>query len=367
MLIPRLDRGGAEMVLSYLLRGMDHSRYALRVIVLKNATVEVPIPDDVPIERIQARRFSTALPGLTWILRRRPPDVLIAHMSLPGAWAVIARKLSRRRFALAIVEHNPPTVQYANDTFRRRLVPFFIRRTYRHADALVSIANSSSADLERLLGVEPGVVQTIPNPVIDEDFETRLMEPPDHPWLADPSGRLLVGIGRLVPQKDFALLIRAFARVAPEFPDLRLVIYGEGHLRPELEALAAELAVANRVSLPGLTKNPYPALRRCSALALSSVYEGGPLVAVEAVACGARIVATSVGFLAEFLDPGAGDVVVPERTPEAFADGIRRVLTKEPQEPGRADRIAPYRIHEAARTYEQLIDRLVAGRRTQEG
>lgn len=359
MLIPHLDRGGAEMVVSYLLRGMDRSRFALRVILLENAAIEVPVPDDVRVDRIRARSFATALPGLTRLLRDDPPDVLIAHMSLPGAWAVIARKLARRRFRIAIVEHNQPTVEYANETFRRRLIPFFIRRTYPHADALVSIAASSSTDLERLLGVEHGTVQTIPNPSIPDDFEERLMQPPDHPWLLDPDGPVLVGIGRLVPQKDFDLLLRAFALVAPEVPSLRLIIYGEGSLRPELEALAAELAVTDRVALPGVTGNPYPALRCCSAFTLSSLYEGAPLVAVEAVASGARIVSTSVGFLADFLDASAGDVLVRERTPTAFADGIRRVLEPSPPPADDVDRVAPYRIQNASRAYDALVDSLL--------
>ena len=359
MLIPHLGRGGAEMVVSYLLQGMDSSRFALRVILLENAAIEVPVPDGVRIDRIRARRFATALPGLTRLLRNDPPDVLVAHMSLPGAWAVIARKLARRRFRIAIVEHNQPTVEYANETFRRRLIPFFIRRTYPRADALVSIATSSSTDLEGLLGVRRGTVQTIPNPSIPENFDERLQQPPDHPWLAEPDGPVLVGIGRLVPQKDFDLLIRAFALVAPEIPNLRLIIYGEGPLRPELETVAAELGVTERIALPGVTGNPYPALRCCSAFALSSLYEGAPLVTVEAVASGARIVGTSVGFLADFLDPSAGDVLVGERTPEAFADGIRRVLEPSPPLADNVDRVAPYRIQNASRAYEALVESLL--------
>ena len=104
---------------------------------------------------------------------------------------------------------------------------------------------------------------------------------------------MILGVGRLTPQKDFPTLIRAFARVRRQRP-ARLVIVGEG--RPEARAalmrLAAELGCAEDVSLPGFTHNPFCYMAHAGVFVLSSLHEGLPGVLIQALACGAPVVST---------------------------------------------------------------------------
>ncbi|MGB5494721.1 MAG: glycosyltransferase, partial [Sedimenticolaceae bacterium] len=102
---------------------------------------------------------------------------------------------------------------------------------------------------------------------------------------------VILGAGRLTEQKDFATLLRAFARMQALRP-VRLVILGEGRLRGELERLADELGVGDRVALPGFTTNPYAWLARAALFVLSSAWEGSPNVLTEALALGVPSVAT---------------------------------------------------------------------------
>jgi glycosyltransferase involved in cell wall biosynthesis len=104
---------------------------------------------------------------------------------------------------------------------------------------------------------------------------------------------VIVGVGRLVPLKNFDLLIRAFAANAPACPDWRLVVWGEGPERPRLETLAAEHGLGGRVSLPGRSAAPAAWLAHAGVFALTSSYEGYPNALAEAMAAGLAVVSTA--------------------------------------------------------------------------
>ncbi|MGE3292480.1 MAG: glycosyltransferase family 4 protein [Geminicoccaceae bacterium] len=104
---------------------------------------------------------------------------------------------------------------------------------------------------------------------------------------------IVVGVGRLVPLKRFDLLIRAFAVNAPDCPDWRLVIWGDGPERQRLEALVQELDLADQVALPGQTATPGAWLDHAGIFALTSRFEGYPNALAEAMAAGIAVVATA--------------------------------------------------------------------------
>ncbi|HTU24881.1 MAG TPA: glycosyltransferase, partial [Pirellulales bacterium] len=107
----------------------------------------------------------------------------------------------------------------------------------------------------------------------------------------------------------------------------RLVIFGEGAQRGEIEALRRRLGLEADVDLPGATSNPYAAMRRASLFVLSSRSEGLPTVLVEALACGCPIVSTACpSGPAEILDGGRFGILVPPENPQALAVGILRAL-----------------------------------------
>jgi glycosyltransferase involved in cell wall biosynthesis len=100
-------------------------------------------------------------------------------------------------------------------------------------------------------------------------------------------------VGRLVPEKRFDRLLRAFATVCHERGDAVLIIIGEGNLRAELEKLTQNLGIANRVDFVGFKTNPFAWMSKADLFVLSSDVEGLPMALLEAMACGIPVVSTN--------------------------------------------------------------------------
>ena len=93
-------------------------------------------------------------------------------------------------------------------------------------------------------------------------------------------------------QKNQKLLIEAFSKIAKEFPDENLVIYGEGELRDTLETQSKKLGLEGRVKLPGTTTNVAEKLSSAKVFVLSSDYEGMPNALMEAMTVGVPVIST---------------------------------------------------------------------------
>lgn len=149
--------------------------------------------------------------------------------------------------------------------------------------------------------------------------------------------------GRLHPQKDPILLVNAIA--ALNEPNLHLLIAGAGELESEVSSEIAQLGLSKQVTMLGsVAQAELAELHRiCSAFVLTSAYEGLPLVALEALACGTPVVTTRCGETPNLLSAQTG-VVCEERTPVAIADGLRKVLSQPENYPRQAcvQSVQPY-------------------------
>ena len=144
---------------------------------------------------------------------------------------------------------------------------------------------------------------------------------------------MILSAGRLVPLKDHATLLRAFARVVRLQP-ARLVILGEGPERGRLLRLAEELGVSEHVDMPGFKVNPFAYMSKARLMVHSSKYEGFPNVLVQAMACGTPVVSTDCDHgPREILEDGKWGRLVPVGDSEAMAEAMLETL-REPIKPG---------------------------------
>jgi glycosyltransferase involved in cell wall biosynthesis len=140
-------------------------------------------------------------------------------------------------------------------------------------------------------------------------------------------GQVVIGsVGRLEPQKRFDLLIDAFADLAADRPDLRLLIAGEGSQRSVLEAQIAARNLGQRCRLVGHTQDVAGFHHAIDVFVQSSAYEGTPNVVLEAMAFESPVVATRAGGTAELVRDGIDGVLLDSGSAEQLRESIARVL-----------------------------------------
>ena len=190
---------------------------------------------------------------------------------------------------------------------------------YRRAHAVVIQSAAVSAWAGTLVSAPK--VRVIPNP---------LSPPCITRHDSEASGRhahTVVGMGRLVPQKGFDLLIQAFAQCARPHPSWSLVLLGEGAERAKLEALARHAGVGPRVRFAGNVKEPTAVLRDADLFVLSSRYEGFPNALLEAMACGLAVISTDCpSGPRDIIDDGCNGVLVPPGSADALATAMETLM-----------------------------------------
>lgn len=143
-------------------------------------------------------------------------------------------------------------------------------------------------------------------------------------FVGSGAGATFVTVGRLSPEKNHARLIRAFALVAQNRPEAKLVIIGEGPLEKELKQLTVSLGVAGSVEFTGRLRNPYSVMSACDCFVMSSDYEGQPIVILEARVLGLPIVTTRFGSVHSAME-GSGGLIV-DADEAALANGMQAYL-----------------------------------------
>ncbi len=194
-----------------------------------------------------------------------------------------------------------------------------LRPTWRRIDRCIAV---SEAAAEFVSCAFPGRLAIVPNGV-----DVRMFEEPGASASGLPPGRRLLWVGRLDPQKGFPVAVRAFARLAPEFPDLSFVVAGDGRDRGAVGML--DEADARRVVVLGSVPHErLPAYHAAADVFVSSAtgQESFGLVLVEAMAAGVPVVASDIAGYREVVRDGIDGVLVPPGDPSALAAAVRRVL-----------------------------------------
>lgn len=255
----------------------------------------------------------------------------------------------------------PAIVPVAHNIVRRQRTEHFdlLRRVFPASPHVVAVSRGAARNFVETVGVSPDRITTIYNPVVTPELARRAEEPADHPWFGDGGPPVLLGAGRLAPEKDFATLIEAFRRVAAERP-CRLVILGEGRLRRELESQVRALGLEAHVSLPGWAENPFAFMARAALFVLSSRHEGFGNVLVEALACGCPAVSTDCpAGPAEILEDPV--LLAPVGDPEALAHTMLRALAAPVDKTALRAKAARFSAESAAIGYEGVTARCSVG------
>ena len=292
-------------------------------------------------------------------IRRQRPDVLFCAGNTYAVVAV-AMKLLLGRSCPPIVAKVSNDLSRADRNAPERLAyRWWLRVQGRMIDHFVGMATPMAAEITAAMAIASDRVTIVNDPALSEAEIAQLAAP--RPARLD-SGMRFVAVGRLVPQKNFGLLLEAFAAAAR--PRDRLSILGEGPERRTIAQRARELGVERRVDLPGHVGSVVDALRASDVLVLSSDYEGVPAVIVEALAAGLAIVATDCSVsMACLLGDGALGTLVPVGNAVAMARAMRTAAATLPDRVAARAQARRFTVEAAASAYVALCTGLAAERR----
>jgi glycosyltransferase involved in cell wall biosynthesis len=352
-----LEGGGAERVMLNLARGFTERGLAVDLVLVQRRGEYIgQIPAGVRLVDLARRRLLSGVPALVAYLRRERPATLLSALEDTNAVAILARFLAGVDCRTVVTVHNHLSREARNARcLKRRLAPLLVRWLYPHADIVVAVSRGVAVDLLRL-GARAERVAVIHNPVVAPEITELAADGTGHPWLAQgETCPVVLAVGRLNPQKDFGMLLRAMAEVRPARP-ARLIVLGQGEERAGLEAMASRLDIADAVDFPGFVENPFAYMAKASVLALSSAWEGFGNVLVEAMAVGTPVVSTDCeSGPAEILENGRYGRLVPVGDAAAMAAAILETIAKPPEPAALQARAGSFSIDRVTDAYIHLL------------
>jgi len=293
VLISFSGEGGVERMVLNLVEGLAASGLVVDLLAIRADSAHLgDLPAGVRLLDLGVRHSGLAVVPLARYLRCERPDALLAAKDRAIRAAVLARRLAGWRGRLVgRLGTNLSAALEGRSALARWLRTAPMRLFYGGVDRIVAVSEGVAEDTRAITRLPAARVTVVRNPVVTPHLAKLAAAPCPHPWLESPDVPVILAAGRLTEQKDFATLVRAFARVVAERP-ARLLILGDGRQRAMLERLADDLGVRDSVALPGFTPNPYAWMARASLFVLSSAWEGSPNVLTEALALGVPAVAT---------------------------------------------------------------------------
>lgn len=255
--------------------------------------------------------YASRLATLRRLILESAPDVVVSFLPNVNVAAILSTAFLG--IPLIICERNDPSSRSSFDLWE-----ICSKLTYRYADMFTVQTEDVARKAPRIY---PGLnrVRIVPNPLSDGLASFRAQ--------ADNPRKILLSVGRLAPQKQMDRLIDGFAGVAPCFPDWDLHIYGDGQLKPRLDAQIGELGLRERVFLKGQTGEPWKVMAQADAFAMTSRHEGFPNALLEAMGIGLPCVVTDCpSGPREITRDGKDALLVPPDDHEALVAALAKLM-----------------------------------------
>ncbi len=363
--LPSLTGGGAERAMLNLARSFSQRGILVDLVLLSREGAYLDqVPPNVRIIDFGGRKLMMSFHLLWKYLHQEKPKILMTTLDEPSLAALWIRALSRlikidrhvSNMPIVVnVQNNISTESRHSKRWKTRLMPFFARVFFPWAEVVVPVSEGVGEDLIHL-GIPADQVKVIHNPIVTPALFRQAAETIEHPWLTKGHVPILVAVGRLTQQKDFATLLQAFAKARAIRP-MKLIILGEGELRSELEDLMEQLDLQEHVSLPGFVANPFAYVARADLFVLSSLFEGLPTVLIEAMAMGTPVVATDCpSGPYEILQGGQYGPLVKMSSVNELASAILLRLDQPRNSEWLKQRANKYSIDESVNAYARLFD-----------
>lgn len=323
LFITHSECGGAERMTLLYAKTLQRRGYKCHLLVIRKRgmtfSLEPFIPNELPYDVLQSGRIGLPFRLIRNIMRFRP-DYLFD--SLPIMAMALSRMIYKRLFPKSKIVFRECNTPFAHTHIQSVLTRFSLRK----ADAVISQTEEMKREMERFYALPPERITVINNPVDASLIREYIKETYR---FSESDYTHYIAVARIVPQKDYLTLLKAFAIVKKEYPKCRLHILGD-YLRDRkykqaLDDTIRELGLVGDVVFEGFQSNPYKYIKAADVFVLSSIYEGLPNVMQEAMFIGKPVVATRcIPYISHVINDGINGYTVPTEDPAAFAAAMLR-------------------------------------------
>ncbi len=318
-MIGSLSKGGSERVMCNLIQYFIEHNHQVTLVTQYKRNDEYPLDDrvnriisDINPERVGNNRglnFIRRFQKLRNIWKTEKPDAILVFigknnfMALLTAWGL--------RIPVVVSVRADPDQEYPN-----RWMRFMARHLFKKAAGVILQTRECMEFFPKAVRQKSVILH---NPVNEVFFE--------NPYEGDRE-HTIVTVGRIDENKNQALLLRAFARIAADYPDYQILLYGKGDQEEKLKRLAGDLGIAERVTFAGNVSDVSDKIRKAGVFVLPSNTEGMPNALIEAMVSGLPVIATDCpcGGPRELIDHGKNGLLTPVDDVEKMKENLQFLL-----------------------------------------
>jgi len=325
-----LRGGGVERISVHLANELCKMGHSVDIVLVNrtgNPAYFSAIDQRIDVRELAQTRTLTSAIGFRSFIKMEKPDLVISALTHINVSTLLATMFLSVKPHVIVVEHNHRMGRFSrgeaidiSQTVRLafRLAPWL----YGRAETIGAVSRGAREGLARALKRPESEILVLNNPVptpatLDAEDAKAVLS-----WVGKKDDPYILGVGALSYEKNFDLLIKAFAQLRKS-RKARLVIAGEGPMRAALEKAAEDTGFGEDILLPGFISDPFTLMRHASVFALTSRWEGLPTVLIEAMSIGVSVVSTDCpSGPAEILQDGALGRLVPMDNVDAFSSAL---------------------------------------------
>jgi len=315
--------GGLQQVVVNICRVIDRHRFDVSVLCLRELGAFTPQVEElgIPVKLIKQEDKTDYLSFLKVAreLKENKIDVIHTHNTQPFVDGTMAALMA----GVKTIVHT----DHARDFPDKKRYMFAEWAMSQFAYRVVGVSEHTSANLMKFEKISPKKIITIPNGIDGSRFEITIDREKLKKDLGITKNGPIMGLGvRLSEQKGITYLLKAMPKVISRSPEVTLVIAGEGPLEDDLKKEAQTLGILDNVRFVGPRLDIPELLKLFDIYVLPSLWEGLPMVLLEAMAAGCPVIATDVGGVAAAVKSGVSGILVKSMDVDALSSAMIRLL-----------------------------------------
>ena len=343
-----LGKGGAERVLVTLANNIaKKEKYKVKIALVKKQGYYLDFVDS-RIEIIDFNAKGTLfvfLPLVQYLKSFKGRVHLISFLGYVNVIAILATLFSGKRKSIDLIVSERNHIPWGV-TLKNKVIFLLQKILYKKCDSIITIAHSITDEIIEKLNVPKENVYTIYNPISTDGKQIKDL------GLVKPEVPVFVSAGRLIPVKNFQLLIEAFSIVRKKI-QCKLWIFGEGNELGNLKKTVDEKKLSDDVLFWGFVDNPINYFKYADIYVCSSLSEGFGNVIIEAMISKIKVVSTDCGGPSEILENGKWGSIVKSNSPESLASAMIEQLSK--ATPNYENRLKDFSLEQIVEQYLEVL------------